>query len=249
MKYHLLLTNIFLSFFAMICVAQEDTVGLQKEDLQLINDLVIGDSSYYIDENECIALTAFLELNFIDSLTYLTKKKKEVTFIIRDTNVIHKINGELNLPCKDKNATFKDNPVEEESISIHTYVGQLKALNKYIVQTMGWEDYEFKFIDKTTGDTSHYFAGLPYLSPSKKNMLELTANVYSMTTELSLYNVKKNKIKSVFFASFCKWMLAEEGFWAKDGNFYLAVNKTSEFWTTAGDVRKPTYYLKIKLKQ
>jgi hypothetical protein len=44
-------------------------------------------------------------------------------------------------------------------------------------------------------------------------------------------------------------MLAEEGFWSKDGNFYLAVNKTSEFWTTAGDVRKPAYYLKIKLKQ
>ena len=180
---------------------------------------------------------------------FLAKKKKEVNFIIRDTNVIHKINGELTLPCKVKNATFKDNPVEEESISIHTYVGQLKALNKYVVQTMGWEDYEFKFIDKTTGNTSHYFAGLPYLSPSKKNMLELTANVYSMTTELSLYTVKKNKIKSVFFASFCKWMLAEEGFWAKDGNFYLAVNKTSEFWTTAGDVRKPTYFLKIKLKQ
>ena len=76
MKCQLLLTNIFLTFFAMICVAQEDTVGLQKEDLQLINDLVIGDSSYYIDENECIVLTAFLELNFIDSLTYLAKKKK-----------------------------------------------------------------------------------------------------------------------------------------------------------------------------
>jgi hypothetical protein len=114
---------------------------------------------------------------------------------------------------------------------------------------MYWEEYDVKFIDKTTGDTSNYFGGLPYLSPSKKNLIELTANVYSMTTELSLYTVKKNKIKSLFFVSFCKWMLAEEGFWSKDGNFYLAVNKTSEFWTTSGDIRKPSYFLKIELKQ
>ena len=230
-------------------LSQEDSTQLLKEELILINELYIGDSSYFFEENETVELTEFITLDFIDSLTYKTEKKTKIDFITRDTSNFRKIDGVLSLPCKNAIATFKDNPVEYESIAIHTYVGQLKALNKYIVQTMGWEDYEFKFIDKTTGDTSHYFAGLPYLSPSKKNMLELTANVYAMTTELSLYNVKKNKIKSVFFASFCKWMLAEEGFWAKDGNFYLAVNKTSEFWTTAGDVRKPTYYLKIKLKQ
>lgn len=230
-------------------LSQEDSPQLLKEELNLINELYIGDSSYFFEENETVELTEFITLDFIDSLTYKTKKKTKIDFITRDTSNFLKIDGMLSLPCKNAIATFKDNPVEYESIAIHTYVGQLKALNKYIVQSMGWEDYEFKFIDKTTGDINHYFAGLPYLSPSKKNMLELTANVYSMTTELSLYTVKKNKIKSVFFASFCKWMLAEEGFWAKDGNFYLAVNKTSEFWTTAGDVRKPTYYLKIKLKQ
>lgn len=249
MKYHLLLTSIFLSFFAFICVAQEDTVSLQKEDLHLINDLVIGDSSYYIDENECIALTAFLELNFIDSLTYLAKKKKEVTLIIRDTNVIHKINGELTLPCKVKNATFKDNPVEEESISIHTYVGQLKALNKYVVQTMGWEDYEYKFIDRTTGDTSNYFTGLPLLSPSKKIIIEITENIYSMTTDLGLYAVEGAQIKPLLFTSFCQWMLADEGFWSTDGCFYLAVNAKDAYWTSSGDVRKPSYYIKVKLKQ
>ena len=231
------------------CLSQEDSTHLLKEELNLINELYIGDSSYFFEENETVELTEFITLDFIDSLTYKTGKKTKIDFITRDTSNFRKIDGVLSLPCKNAIATFKDNPVEEESIAIHTYVGQLKALNKYIVQSMYWEEYDFKFIDKTTGDTSHYFAGLPYLSPSKKNMLELTANVYSMTTELSLYTVKKNKIKSVFFASFCKWMLAEEGFWSKDGNFYLAVNKTSEFWTTAGDVRKPTYYLKIKLKQ
>ena len=249
MKNQLLLTSIFLSFFAFICVAQEDTVNLQKEDIHLINDLVIGDSSYYIDENECIELTAFLELNFIDSLTYLAKKKKEVTLIIRDTNVIHKINGELTLPCKVKNATFKDNPVEEESISIHTYVGQLKALNKYVVQTMGWEDYEYKFIDRTTGDTSNYFTGLPHLSPSKKIIIEITENIYSMTTDLGLYAVEGAQIKPLLFTSFCKWMLADEGFWSTDGCFYLAVNAKDAFWTSSGDVRKPSYYIKVKLKQ
>ncbi len=69
-----------------------------------------------------------------------------------------------------------------------------------------------------------------------------------MTTEISLFTVKKNSIEPVFFANFCKWMLAEEGFWAKDGNFYAAVNKTTEFYTASGDVRKPSYFLKIKLK-
>jgi hypothetical protein len=229
--------------------SQEDSTRLLAEELNIINDLIIGDSAYFFEENETVELTDFIRIELIDSLTYTAKKKAKIDFITRDTSVIRKIDGLLSLPCKNALATFKDNPVEEESIAIHTYVGQLKALNKYIVQSIYWEEYDVKFIDKTTGDTSNYFGGLPYLSPSKKNLIELTANVYSMTTELSLYTVKKNKIKSVFFASFCKWMLAEEGFWAKDGNFYLAVNKTSEFWTTSGDIRKPSYFLKIELKQ
>jgi hypothetical protein len=228
--------------------SQEDSTRLLAEELNIINDLVIGDSAYFFEENETVELTDFIRIELIDSLTYAAKKKAKIDFITRDTSVIRKIDGLLSLPCKNALATFKDNPVEEESIAIHTYVGQLKALNKYIVQSMYWEEYDVKFIDKITGDTSNYFKGIPLLSPSKKNLIELTANVYSMTTEISLYTVKKNKIKSVFFASFCKWMLAEEGFWSKDGNFYLAVNKTSEFWTTSGDIRKPSYFLKIELK-
>jgi hypothetical protein len=229
--------------------SQEDSTQLLKEELNIINELYIGDSTYFFEENETVALTEFITIELIDSLTYNAKKENKIDFITRDTSVIRKIDGFLSLPCKNALATFKDNPVEEESIAIHTYVGQLKALNKYIVQSMYWEEYDVKFIDKITGDTSNYFIGIPLLSPSKKNLIVLTANVYSMTTELSFYTVKKNKIKSVFFASFCKWMLAEEGFWSKDGNFYLAVNKTSEFWTTTGDIRKPSYFLKIELKQ
>jgi hypothetical protein len=113
---------------------------------------------------------------------------------------------------------------------------------------MGWEDYEYKFIDRTTGDTSNYFTGLPNLSPSKKNILEVTENSYSMTTDLGLYAVEGAQIKPLLFTSFCQWMLADEGFWSADGCFYLAVNAKDAFWTSSGDVRKPSYYLKIKLK-
>lgn len=247
---NLLKLNLVLIFLLIgnCSLSQEDSTRLLAEELNLINDLVIGDSAYFFEENETVELTDFIRIELIDSLTYAAKKKAKIDFITRDTSVIRKIDGLLSLPCKNAVATFKDNPVEVESIAIHTYVGQLKALNKFIVQTMYWEEYDFKFIDKTTGDTSNYFTGIPLLSPSKKHLLELTENVYSMTTEISLFTVKKNTIEPVFFANFCKWMLAEEGFWAKDGDFYAAVNKTTEFYTASGDVRKPSYFLKIELK-
>jgi hypothetical protein len=231
-----------------LCFSQADSSQLLKEELAIMSELTIGDSVYSITENEAVELTKFITLEFTDSLTYIAKKKAKIDFITLDTSIIRKINGLLSLPCKNSIETFKDNPVEEESIAIHTYVGQIKALNKYIVQSMYWEDYDYKLIDKTTCETTNYdFRGLPLLSPTKKHMISCVENVYSMSTDIGLFSVNKQEIKPLMFASFNQWMMAEEGFWSKDGYFYLAINKTKEYWTTAGAVRKPSYFIKIKL--
>lgn len=245
---------IFFLFLSYCVNAQNDSTDdskkvLVQSDLNLlINSTENNSTTYY---NEDMPLTKYLNFELIDQKLYLTKKKKAVSFLLADTLALKKINGTISLPCQKKTVKFVDKPAAEEDIQLYYYIGQINILNSYLVFGTYWEEYDYKLIDKITGEVKLSFLDYPFISGDKKNIICIYANPYEATADLELYSIDKNKIKRIMSASFKNWMPAGEKndtFWSNDGYLYLPVLHNKAYWSQDGDLNKNFQYLRIKIK-
>jgi len=244
-KAYLLLFVLFLSFGSK---AQNDSIkALVESDLTIITYLTENDSTTYFNEDE--SLTKYFKLELIDSKLYKDKKKKAVSFLTADTLAHKKTNGIITLPCQKKTVTFTDLPSEEETNRVYEYIGQINWLNAYMVYGMYWEDYDFTLIDKTSGERTSTFVDFPNISADKKKIICLGANVYENTADLDFYIIDNKKIIQKMNTGFKYWMPAGENtdmFWSNDGNFYLPVVATNNFWKPDGSLNDQWQYIRIK---
>lgn len=248
-KVNLLILLLFIGHFM---VAQNDSLTTTKKilvasDLNIITYITENDSTVFYNGDE--SLTKYFNLELIDQKLYNAKKKKAVSFLLANTTAHKKMNGTVTLPCQKKTVTFTDLPSEEETHRIYEYIGEIGWLNAYMVFGMYWEDYDYKLIDKTSGEEIKVFVDFPNISADKKNILCLGANIYENTADLDFYTIDHKKIIQKMNAAFKYWMPAGEVtdmFWSTDGYFYLPVVASANYWKPDGNLNNQWQYIRIK---
>jgi hypothetical protein len=243
--------SVFLLWISHFVGAQNDSIITAKKvlinaELSIITHLTENDSTVYYNDDE--SLTKYFNLELIDQKLYKTKKKKAVSFLLANTTH-KKVNGSITLPCQKKTVTFTDIPSDEETHRIYEYIGEIDLLNTFVIYGMYWEDYDFKFIDKTSGEEIKVFVNFPNISADKQKILCLGANIYENTADLDFFTIDKKKIVQKMNAAFKYWMPAGEMtdmFWSTDGAFYLPVVATTNYWKPDGSLNDQWQYIRIK---
>lgn len=231
---------------------EADTITLTNETIAVLSSLTVGDETMYFNENE--TLTSYFQLSIIEKNEFLSKSKQACNYIIRDTNKIKKRNGVIELKCEQTirkiSDYIPDSTGNDEDIQTFEYIGQIPFLNVYVVLGIYWEEYDYKFIDKKTGDEIASFFELPLISNDKKQLICIQANPYEMTADVSYYKLNKNQIQPIATMSFTNWMPADyssQVFWNPDGSFYVGVNSIANFWNKDGDTNPPKQFIRFTL--
>jgi hypothetical protein len=234
-------------------IDKSDSIVLTNDNISIISSLTVGDETLYFYEIE--TLNSYFQLHLIEADEFLLKSKQSINYIINDTNKIKKRNGIIELVCEQTKRKFTDyipdsNGNDDEAIQTFEYIGQIPFLNVYVVLGIYWEEYDYKFIDKKTGNEIASFFELPLISIDKKHLICIQANPYEMTADVSYYKLNKNQIQPIATMSFTNWMPADyssQVFWNPDGSFYVGVNSIANFWNKEGDTNPPKQFIRFTL--
>ncbi|MGB5981530.1 MAG: SH3 domain-containing protein [Nonlabens sp.] len=144
---------------------------------------------------------------------------------------------------------------EGEGYTSHDYIGEIKALNKYLIKEC-YELCSVYTIDKQSGE-KEYFPGIPYISPNGSYQISFSHNDFPMldkylTTTLSI--VRKDKKQYSISIDFKSWIPAEginNIFWVSENEFIVKVSPVDNYVTSYLDNHKEPMkhyeYLKIKM--
>ncbi|MBE0390307.1 hypothetical protein [Flavobacterium sp. PL002] len=221
---------------------------LVSTDLNIISSLNKNQKTDFYENGE--QLTKFLSLELIDKTLFDSKKNTAVNFLLTDTTEVKKVNGVIELNCKNKVVKFIDKPEDNDGMQLFNYEGQIEFLNKYLIIGSYYEGGDYIFVDKTSGETTTTFGDYPNISPDKKNIICINSNGYETTADLELYKISNNKVNNVMNVSFKKWMPLMENnevFWSKDGYLYLSVHNVKTFWNEKGFYNNKYQYIRIKI--
>ncbi len=224
-------------------------IQLIPDDLRTITLLTQHEETTYSEETGT-ELEGILELELVTPSNYERAKKNRISYFVGDSLKYKKVKGIITLPCKNKTIRFKDRPDEEETIAIYTYVGQIPIWNVYAVLGMYWEDYDCQLIDKTTGVTKASLGNIPYIAPDKKHFIDLNANAYELTGDVSIGMLNKGKIEALNTISFKNWMPVgkyADVFWTKEGYLYFPVLHVNAYWKDNGDLNEQREYMRLRL--
>jgi len=223
-------------------------ISLLEKDLNIIATLTLKGKTFGYEEGEI--LTDYLKIDLIDKSIFDLKKTSAVNFLLADTTVIYKKNGVIELPTAKGLKKFTDKPDAETEMQEFAYVGQVKFLNSYVLQGIYWENWDYKFINKTTGKQETSFVSYPHISPDKEHILCISGNPYSNTADLELYTIRNNKVKIVMAASFINWMPINDihtTFFSNDGFLYVQVLPMSTYWNANEGSNIESQYIRIKI--
>ncbi|QXP78430.1 MULTISPECIES: SH3 domain-containing protein [Winogradskyella] len=144
---------------------------------------------------------------------------------------------------------------EGEGYTSHNYIGEIKALNKYLIKEC-YESCSVYTIDKENGE-KEYFSGIPYISPNGTYQISCSYNDFqmldnSLTTTLSIVR-KDRKLYSISI-DFKSWIPAkgiDNIFWVSENEFIVKVSPVDNYVTSYLDNHKEPLknyeYLKIKI--
>ena len=228
----------------------KDSLTLKLGDLKLISSLRICDSMKYFDEN--YLLNEFITIEKVDKDEYLYKLKSLVSYLISDTTTIKKVNGVIKLPVLNNETEYVDSSssVIDETRKSYFYIGQINFLNVFVINGTYWEEVDYKFISKVSGDEIQSFIEFPHISPNKKNIICVYTNPYEREAELTLYTISERNIQFVMAATFKNWMPAAENFeifWSKENYLYVPVLNSNSFWKKDGSLNDNYQFIKIKI--
>lgn len=233
-------------------IDKSDSIVLTNDNISVISSLTVGDETLYFNEIE--TLTSYFQLSLIEKNEFLSKSKQACNYIIRDTNKIKKRNGIIELKCEQTirkiSDYIPDSTGNDEDIQTFEYIGQIPFLNVYIVLGVYWEEYDYKFIDKITGEEIASFFELPLISADKKQLICIAANPYEMSADVSYFNINNKQILPIASMSFTNWMPADfssQVFWNPDGSFYVGVNSISTYWNSTGDSNPSSQFIKFTI--
>ncbi|MFZ4862474.1 hypothetical protein ACL9RF_09840 [Sphingobacterium sp. Mn56C] len=237
-------------FIPKAAVGGRSALKLYVEDAKIVTTVTPeGRKSRY--EEQGFPLSEYLDITLITANDYRVKKAERYEALLLDTVDHPKVDGKLVLKTKAKELIFNDSPPEaEETRADYCYIGQIPALESYVVSGNYYESSDYKLIDKNTGKTQVELEDYPLLSPDGKHLLSFHADPYEMTEEVAIYSIQGAKISKVVSLSFKHWMgsvTRGDVFFSKDGAIYLPVAYNKIYWSEDGHIDSAKQFMKVTL--
>ena len=230
-----------------------DSLAMEPE--QFVKKQVLTEKDLYRDYDGGNELSKYFLIELIDRNTFLVNQTQAVDFLVADTSSIQKINGTLRLPKASGELVLKDNLADNENHKEYTYLGQIKALDMYLVSGSYWEDWAYMLIDKKRGRTVQSFIGLPYLSADQKHVVSMDIDSFEGVASIALYAVTVDPttaqryvdpIVEMYIKSWIPLTVKDNMYWSTDGFLYMPVVSNSNYWAADNNFYGLDQYIRLK---
>ena len=234
---------------------------VEKEDMgdwEALKSKMTGEvlvESIYGDISDTIS--KYLNINQVSSEEYQEALKNKVDFLQRDTLAIVKKKGKLTFVCKQRTVYLKDDISEladKHFDMIYTYLGNIPAIDQYLVLEDTERSLAYILIDKTTGEKRR-FEKFPFLSADKRYIINIGRDYYDKDRLISLYrieHIKPLKIDTLVEGYTKSWDVydldKEPIFFSKNDYLYAPINVVSNFFDEHNNPNKQRIYIKIGIK-
>ena len=231
---------------------------VEKEDMgdwEALKSKMTGEvlvESIYGDISDTIS--KYLNINQVSSEEYQEALKNKVDFLQRDTLAIVKKKGKLTFVCKQRTVYLKDDISEladKHFDMIYTYLGNIPAIDQYVVLEDTERSLAYILIDKTTGEKRR-FEKFPFLSADKRYIINIGRDYYDRDRLISLYrieHIKPLKIDTLVEGYTKSWDVydldKEPIFFSKNDYLYAPMNVVSNFFDEHNNPNKQRMYIKI----
>ena len=234
---------------------------VEKEDMgdwEALKSKMTGEvlvESIYGDISDTIS--KYLNINQVSSEEYQEALKNKVDFLQRDTLAIVKKKGKLTFVCKQRTVYLKDDISEladKHFDMIYTYLGNIPAIDQYVVLEDTERSLAYILIDKTTGEKRR-FEKYPFLSADKRYIINIGRDYYDKDRLISLYrieHIKPLKIDTLVEGYTKSWDVynldKEPIFFSKNDYLYAPMNVVSNFFDEHNNPNKQRMYIKIGIR-
>ena len=234
---------------------------VEKEDMgdwEALKSKMTGEvlvESIYGDISDTIS--KYLNINQVSSEEYQEALKNKVDFLQRDTLAIVKKKGKLTFVCKQRTVYLKDDISEladKHFDMIYTYLGNIPAIDQYVVLEDTKRSLAYILIDKTTGEKRR-FEKYPFLSADKRYIINIGRDYYDKDRLISLYrieHIKPLKIDTLVEGYTKSWDVydldKEPIFFSKNDYLYAPMNVVSNFFDEHNNPNKQRMYIKIGIR-
>ena len=211
--------------------------------------------SIYGDISDTIS--KYLNINQVSSEEYQEALKNKVDFLQRDTLAIVKKKGKLTFVCKQRTVYLKDDISEladKHFDMIYTYLGNIPAIDQYVVLEDNERSLAYILIDKTTGEKRR-FEKFPFLSADKRYIINIGRDYYDLDRLISLYrieHIKPLKIDTLVEGYTKSWDVydldKEPIFFSKNDYLYAPMNVVGNFFDEHNNPNKQRLYIKIGIR-
>ena len=235
---------------------------VEKEDMgdwEALKSKMTGEvlvESIYGDISDTIS--KYLNINQVSSEEYQEALKNKVDFLQRDTIAIVKKKGKLTFVCKQRMVYLKDDISEladKHFDMIYTYLGNIPAIDQYVVLEDTERSLAYILIDKTTGEKRR-FEKFPFLSADKRYIINIGRDYYDLDRLISLYrieHIQPLKIDTLVEGYTKSWDVydldKEPIFFSKNDYLYAPMNVLSNFFDEHNNPNKQRMYIKIGIKR
>ena len=234
---------------------------VEKEDMgdwEALKSKMTGEvlvESIYGDISDTIS--KYLNINQVSSEEYQEALKNKVDFLQRDTLAIVKKKGKLTFVCKQRTVYLKDDISEladKHFDMIYTYLGNIPAIDQYVVLEDTERSLAYILIDKTTGEKRR-FEKFPFLSADKRYIINIGRDYYDKDRLISLYrieHIKPLKIDTLVEGYTKSWDVydldKEPIFFSKNDYLYAPMNVVGNFFDEHNNPNKQRMYIKIGIR-
>ena len=234
---------------------------VEKEDMgdwEALKSKMTGEvlvESIYGDISDTIS--KYLNINQVFSEEYQEALKNKVDFLQRDTLAIVKKKGKLTFVCKQRTVYLKDDISEladKHFDMIYTYLGNIPAIDQYVVLEDTERSLAYILIDKTTGEKRR-FEKFPFLSADKRYIINIGRDYYDLDRLISLYrieHIKPLKIDTLVEGYTKSWDVydldKEPIFFSKNDYLYAPMNVVGNFFDEHNNPNKQRMYIKIGIR-
>ena len=210
-----------------------------------------------IDGDVADVASKHLNISCVSYEEYEGAFRDKVDFLQRDTLAIVKKKGKLTFVCKQRTVYLKDDISEladKHFDMIYTYLGNIPAIDQYVVLEDTERSLAYILIDKTTGEKRR-FEKFPFLSVDKKYIINIGRDYYNWEGIISLYRIKSIKPFEIdtLINGNTKWWAAydfdkEPIFFSKNGFLYAPMNVIPNFFDEHNNPNKQRMYIKIGIR-
>ena len=230
---------------------------VEKEDMGDWEALKSKMTGEVLVESIYDTISKYLNINQVSSEEYQEALKNKVDFLQRDTLAIVKKKGKLTFVCKQRTVYLKDDISEladKHFDMIYTYLGNIPAIDQYVVLEDTERSLAYIFIDKTTGEKRR-FEKFPFLSADKRYIINIGRDYYDKDRLISLYrieHIKPLKIDTLVEGYTKSWDVYDHDkepiFFSKNDYLYAPMNVLSNFFDEHNNPNKQRMYIKIGIK-